>query len=315
MPRPRPSRPELAHPVYLDVPMLISFLAALEGGVSLEDQATTRATRTSASGKDAAARVGLPSILTMLNLDMSGRLTAKSEDQNAEEVVAVRRHTEASLFNRLRARLYEAGAVAPVDDAAALAALAPGALVEVQGEVIGNPVLQMLRVILATAPFAGVDIDALLEGKYERAPKNRAKPGTAPTSQPPIDPDSATGLRMFLSLSSQLLGSAVRDVVMRSDGDLSTVMTVASSFVDESTDEYLYESQVKVLGKVTRIVTPEAEAINLTRRSTIGMLPVKDIGELIDSAREGFGEDLNVSISDALVEGPALQVLPLAIFV
>src|SRR4051794_8951772 len=92
---------ELVHPLYLDVPMLISFLAALEGGVSLEDQATSTESRSATGTKELRGRVGLPSFLTMLNMDMAGGLSTKSEGQSGEEIVAVRRHTEASLFNRL----------------------------------------------------------------------------------------------------------------------------------------------------------------------------------------------------------------------
>jgi hypothetical protein len=92
-------------------------------------------------------------------------------------------------------------------------------------------------------------------------------------------------------------------------------MTLAASFVEESTDDYLYESEVRVLGKVTRVVKHGDEPINLARRTTMGMLPQKDIAELVETTRKGFREGLNVSISDALVEAPALQVLPLAIFV
>lgn len=306
---------ELVHPVYLDVPMLISFLAALEGGVSLEDQSTSRASHTSGSEKEARGRAGLPSVLTMLNLDMSGRLSARSEDEAAEEVVAVRRHTEASLFNRLRARLTDLGAVTDVTSADSLADIVPGALVEVRGEVVGNPLLQMLRLIVATAPFAGVEIDALLEGKYEKGGKARGKQGAQQATPPPIDRESAEGLRTFLTMSGELLNSPVRDVVMKSEGGLSTVMTLAASFVEDSTDDYLYESEVRLLGKLTRTIEADGEPINLTRRSTMGLLPQDDIEELVESARQGFGEDLNVSISDALVEAPAIQVLPLAIFV
>lgn len=52
--------PRLVHPVYLDVPMLISFLAALEGGVRFEDHITVREKDTTGKEKDANVRVGLP---------------------------------------------------------------------------------------------------------------------------------------------------------------------------------------------------------------------------------------------------------------
>lgn len=319
-PRAPHTQDELVFPVYLDVPMLISFLAALEGGVSLEDQATSRASRSSAGEKELKARAGLPSILSILTLDMSGKLSSRSEGQSDEEVTAVRRHTEASLFNRLRARLHDANAVRLLDQGVDLGDLQSGDLIEMKGEVIGNPLLQLLRVIVASAPFAGIDIDAVLEGKSRPARRRGKGAGgkdsggqaVAHTADDELDAD---GLRLFLTLAGELLSTHVRDVVLRSNGSLSTVMTLASEFVHESTDDYLYESEVRVLGKVTRVVTSDANPINLVRRTTLGLLPLTKVEELIESAKAGFGSDLNVSFGDVHVAAPALQVLPLAIFV
>jgi hypothetical protein len=305
----------LVHPVYLDVPMLISFLAALEDGVSLEGHATTRSSRSAESGREGKARIGLPGLATLLNLDMSGRLSSKSEDLADEQVTVVRRHTEASLFNRLRVRLMADGEVHIVESSEDLNRLRLGTLVEVGGQVTGNPLLQMSQVLFAMAPFTGLDVEALMQGKYEKPVRPKGKAATVPPLPPPIDPDAAAGLRLFFTMVSQIMTSPVRDVVLTSGFGLSTVLTLASSFVEELADAYVYESEVRVIGKLTRLVMAGDPPINLTRRSSLGMMPPDDIVDLIKSARDGLGDTMNVQIRDAFVEAPAIQLLPLAIFV
>lgn len=115
-------------------------------------------------------------------------------------------------------------------------------------------------------------------------------------------------------MSGSALSSDVRDVVLRA-GKLSVVMTLAAGFVGESTDDYLRESDVRVLGKLTRVVPEGSDPINLTRRSTLGLLPSKDIQDLIGTVQGAFDDNFNVEIADAFVEGPAVQILPLAIYV
>ena len=95
---------QLIHPVYIDVPMMVGFVAALEGGVSYGAEQTERAEAARAREREGTARFGLPMLSSILNLDMSGRLTGKSEDANSQETKIVRRHTEASLLNLLRHR-------------------------------------------------------------------------------------------------------------------------------------------------------------------------------------------------------------------
>jgi hypothetical protein len=95
---------ELAHPLYLDVQMMTSFLAFLEGGYSLEDeQKSTSQTSKDAEGK-ASAKAKFPSFLGVgAEAGMEGSLARKLE--NTVEYQAERHRTEASLFNYLYKRL------------------------------------------------------------------------------------------------------------------------------------------------------------------------------------------------------------------
>ena len=120
---------------------------------------------------------------------------------------------------------------------------------------------------------------------------------------------------MFIGLTGEILDTKVRDVVLISDEGLKAVLTLATEYIDESAEEYLQESSVRVLAKVTRIVKAGDDPINLTRRTALGLLERNQTTELINDARTAMEEGLHADISDPVVEGPAAQLLPLAIFV
>src|SRR4051794_1998544 len=52
--------PALVHPVYLDVSMMVSFLAALRDGVEFENTVTRRDLRSAAKDREASGKVRLP---------------------------------------------------------------------------------------------------------------------------------------------------------------------------------------------------------------------------------------------------------------
>lgn len=99
------------------------------------------------------------------------------------------------------------------------------------------------------------------------------------------------------------------------DGEFRAVLTLASEFITAQAEEYLKASNLRVLGKVTRVVTDADDPINLTRRSSLGALGAEFIGELFTSIKESLEAPISVTIADPLVAPPAVQVLPLAIFV
>ena len=73
-----PAAPGLFHPVYLDVPMMISFLA-LRDGVAFEDTTTRRDSQTTSRERERSARVRRPSLGSLLGFDASGRMKLLGE--------------------------------------------------------------------------------------------------------------------------------------------------------------------------------------------------------------------------------------------
>jgi hypothetical protein len=107
-------------------------------------------------------KASLPSIATLLGLTLSaeGRYKRRTSAEEGVESKFVREHTAASLFNRLRLRLAEVpDALMRVDSSDVFAGLASGRLVEIQGQIIGNPLKQIIDLLAALGPYYGLEID------------------------------------------------------------------------------------------------------------------------------------------------------------
>src|SRR4051794_36353767 len=94
----------LRYPLYLDVPMMVSFLATLQNGVSFEEKIQMRTgskRQTSGSSEVGAQGPSIPGLASLLSFDLRGKLSIERGNERSEELEVVRQHTEASLFNRL----------------------------------------------------------------------------------------------------------------------------------------------------------------------------------------------------------------------
>ena len=299
--------------------MMVSFVAAIEGGVAFGDERTERKLAATERDREAGVRFGLPLLSSLLSLDMSGRLGQKEREEGSEEIKVVRRHTEASLFNLLRHRLAALDQITPVDGQSVLPELTPGQLVEVTGQVVGNPLHQMFSLLRQILPYIGLDEDDLKKPKKNPSrsgnPAIRARAQTG-SDQPSEQADDGMPIdevvRLLFVMRDDLEAAAVRDIVVDGPEGIRAVMTMSREFFTDETTEYLRGGRFTALGKVTRVLD-QADTINLTRRTALGLGGPDVARGLV----QGFTEDqeLFVEIGDPIIEAPAIQILPLALFV
>lgn len=147
------SKLQVLHPVYLDVPMMVSFLASLTGGVSFEDETTSKTGSTSDRGREGGVGIRLPAIGSLFGLDASGRAHRHEQEDDSQEVRAVRQHTAASLFSALHAALNGDENIVRIVRPDDLNDLAPGDVVEVQGEFVGNPLQEIIGFFAQALPY------------------------------------------------------------------------------------------------------------------------------------------------------------------
>jgi len=323
---------QLAHPVYLDVAMMISFLAYLEGGVVTHEEATQ--TEAGARERVLKGRAGLRARLPWaLDAEVGTEGSTHRLDEVSLESKSARQHTAASLFNLLYEYLTSDDQLIRLSEPSQLDELRTGQLVEMTGEYLGNPLEEILAFVATMYPYYAEQQKAQLAAAAEAADKLKkaqksGNPARRAQAQPaaPVpdlaemlstvveqakDQESEFGLQMMLRMAQEITHVPVHDLLFRMPSGLQAVLTVSSEYYSPETNEYLRAGEFRIIGKVTRVITG-GNTINLTRRTVVGVANPATAQDLVANAET---ENIKLDVADPIVTAPAVQVLPMAIFI
>jgi hypothetical protein len=319
---------DLQHPLYLDVPMMISFLAAIEDGVTYEENVHRRTANRRAASGEASGGITLPSLLGVLPFDLRGRLSGELADEGSEELQLVKRHTEASLFNRLRSTLLNMEAVQLLDDEESdETVIVPGAIIEISGVVVRNPLEDILNFGQRFRPF--LDNSTASRSATSQQPAHGSRRdrtggqasrdgsrsgGQSTGGQRVSQPTLSDPIAIMDWMHEDLASSDMSDIVLRTNHNVFShcILTLSKDFGTSRTVDSLLGAQVAVLGKLAN-ATKEGEPASLLRRSILGYLPREQVAAMFGGLVENplFGH-----MADTLeVNPPYLQIMPLAIYV
>lgn len=146
-----PPQIALRHPLYLDVPMMTSYLAYLTDGVAHAIGEKTTGTASNATDKAVGGGISIPAG-GLASVTFSGRFGRSRSAEETVETTVERHHTAASLFNVLLDYLTDANLIGGVKRDS-LEALGPGALVRSRGRFVGNPLEDSLSMINQMVPY------------------------------------------------------------------------------------------------------------------------------------------------------------------
>jgi hypothetical protein len=324
----------LVHPLYLDVPMMVSFLAHLEGGVSTHEEESSEFA--GASERAFRGRAGLRFLLPHLpGAELGAEGSTQRSDASTFQSRTERHHTAASLFNALYEYLRNDREVVDLADASQLADMHSGQLVEVSGQYIGNPLEEVLAFVMNLLPYweehQKIKLAAAQEALKEA--KDAGKKATSPGRTTPSNaqqaaqqalvaqlaaaaaaakaPDSDFGLRIMRRMAEDIAQAPVHDLLLETEAGIRVVLTVSSNYFSSETNEFLRSGEFRAVGKVVRAITGD-RTINLTRRTVLGAAGPKMVQEIMTQIRADAKLDLVAD--DPIVTAPAIQLLPMAIF-
>jgi hypothetical protein len=335
--------------------MMISFLAALRNGVAFEDTAIRRDTLTTTRDRSLGAKVRLPALGSLLGFDASGRMGRNEQEQASEEIQAIRQHTAASLFNALYDALIDGELLKYVGRAADLPEMSTGDVVEISGDFVGNPLEPVVAFFKQALPYfdmaeegeapPSIDIEAVqaeaaiasaqaddLKARAAKAERSgnpamqaqalafrqqaHAAQTHATAQQMSVDArlehrNQMLGIKMINQVGEDLATTPVQDTVIIAD-DFKAVLTMSAEFFTDTTRAHLRAGAFRAVGKVTRVLDPGHE-VNLLRRTVLGAAGAEFGRGLLRSVVEDGS--LQIETFDPIIAAPAIQVLPLAVFV
>lgn len=285
-------------PVYLNQKFVFDLLAMLQGGISTVTSVTEASKSTHSEGEKVSAGFGLSEAFsTLLKIDLSGSRDKSSGNEEESTLSQERVHTPASLFFQLRNILLEKGYLSESTGDELPKA---GDFVEFEGYLKRNPIVET--------------IDSLAE-MMDMAEAFEDKPQPKKGNRNQISENKKIKQQM-VGFSDALKAGSTIDLSSASlKAGYTAVVTVETSFLNDPLMSDLVDGQFKIIGKVIKSVDDSSGSINLLRKTALSKMPstlmLEALGHLSSlGSEQGFDiPDLKLEI-----EGPAIQVLPIAIY-
>ena len=301
----------LIHPIYLDVPMLVSFAAAIQGGLSLESEVTREKEANKSGSAKVAGKFGLSNLFSNLfdvaaEADISGSAAGRNQETRHE----LKSHTEASiailLYDELRR---DKRYLTQPQDATVLSKVNPGTLVEVAGILEKNAVDTVIDYIDAVnilSSLAGPTQSTTPTGK-QQASGTQVSKKTQQTNQSMLE-------KMRGTLDKDRKRTPISNVILRctEPPDVNVVVTLRTANLRDLTLSELHKNNVRVVGKVTRIVE-EGQSMSTFENYGMSLLKPDVLKQMFDGLADS--KDVVAKFSEVQIKGPAVQILPLMIFV
>ena len=293
----------LIHPIYLDVPMLVSFAAAVQGGLALESEVTAETKGSGSTSANAAGKFGLSKLFqALVDTSASVELAGKTSNESNEIRKESKSYTEASIAIILYHQLQQSGGyIVKLESVEDIQKYTPGTLVEVAGTVEKNAVDAVIDYLDAAdilSRMATPEVQPQLKGKG--ASQNKS-------------PQSEIG-RIREALDQDRKRTPISNVVVRCSEpeDLNVVVTLRTDNLRDLTLSELHRNNVRIVGKITRSIN-KGEVMSSFENYGMAMLQPQMLNAVFSQITNTEG--IVAEFTDVQVQGPAFQILPLMIFV
>lgn len=287
-------------PVYLNQRLVFDLLAMLQGGISMVTAVTRQDTAEGTLTEKAGASFGLSQALSsLLKIDLSAEKSASSEASNSNTISEERVHTPASLFYQLRNTLIEKKVIKNLDASNVEA----GDIVEFEASLRRNPIIETMESLSELMSIA-----AVFNAEQEKPQKHVARANNKTSEYEKIN------AQIRSLVSSLKAGNTIDLTAKHMKSNYEAVITVEVGYLSDPTMSDIVDGKFKVVGKVTRSVEAH-ESINLLRKTALSKMPTAVLDQLFD-ALSSLGGTQGFSIPDLTLEikGPALQIIPIAIY-
>ena len=285
---------------YLNQRITFDLLATLEDGFSHLTTMETHSQGISSSETSGQAGFGVSNIFAFLGVSLGGRISSGASDSTAENSRETEHlvHTPTSLFARLRNELRSENLVKDVTGPDSIDKLVGGCFVEFEATLHRHQLMEMLEAFETLLPIV-----SNFDEESNKTRKNRQN--NSQKSEQQIVLEQITSMRAAIS------GTGSRDLIAKI-GNMGIVLTVEDSSFIEPTMNDVLDGTFRVFGKVTRAITENSESINLLRRSSLSKFPTAM--DVLSNLTQLEGLEFEGGVPETSINGPTLQVIPIAIF-
>lgn len=303
------SAADLCLPIYLDQQIVFDMLAVLEDGLVNVSQVRNTSGQSDSKGNSVNASFGAR-VVDFFNISIGGTHHVEETDTQQKEICETKTYTAASLFCRLRKQLKQEGLVYEIKEANQLCALSSGSFVEIQVRLEKSPVVEILDRI-----FKIMEMAIVFQNPSTTQPvSQRGKTGSSPRNPTP-DPQEKK-FQQFKNFHEQMTESDSIEIIGNSvlTPKITVVVSMNRNSFVKSESEFI-GNVFSIFGKAAYVIPPdENDSINLLSRTPLASIDASQIQKIF-STIEGARE-MGIVLPDVVTEvkGPALQIIPIAVF-
>lgn len=294
--------------LYLNQRLTFDLLAILEGGFTSFSTVQTTSSGENSTNIDGSAQLGISNIFAFLGIKLSADKSKFSGSQSSENETKEIVHTPTSLFARLRKQLHDQNLVKSFDNSADITGFNPGEFIEFRATLRKSPLVDVVESFSALLPLTALADD----NSPQTSNQSHKKRGNQRNRNVSGKNNEISVMKSQIDLiRSAIISGSSQDLIAETDSLRIVLATEHGYFVDPSMNDII-DGTFRVFGKTTRVVCEHSDSISLLRKTALGKFGniVEQLGTAMQGLQDvGFSEPIETKIN-----GPTMQVIPLAIF-
>lgn len=290
------SHTQLLVPVYINEKIVLDMLAIIEDGFSMVSQVNSLEQKESTSEQTGSVNASTSLLNKLLKIDLKGDISHTGNVGESENISKEKVHTNVSLLSKFRTTLEDEKLL---DTSSNISNVKIGSFIELEGELQKNPLIDYIDKIVDMFRMVDIFSDEPELGNKKNASLQKKKESQI--------------LKQIKEFSAELKHSGTVDFIL--SGSTGTiVLSAQEQYLANDNISEILGGKFKVLGKVIGICKDDSESIDLLRKTTLSILT----DELLDDFFIGFkSEDMkqfNLPELVTKIKGPAMIVIPIAIY-
>lgn len=289
---------QLMIPVYINEKIVLDMLAIIEDGFSTVSQVSYSDHKENSNAQKIEAEVSTSaSILSkLLKIDLKGELSHSGNCGETENTTKEKVHTNVSLLSKFRAFLTDANILKSGFD---ISNMKIGDFIEVEGELQKNTLINCMDIFVDMLRMADI---------FAEKPQLNAKTQAKAQKQ-----QQDETMKKIKSFASELKHSGTVDFIL-SDSAGTVVLSAQEQYLSNDNISEILGGHFKVLGKVIAICADKTESIDLLRKTTLSILPHDLLADMFLCLQNEDMKQYNLPELKTEISGPAVIVIPVAIY-
>jgi len=292
-------------PIYLNQKIVFDMLASIEDGFSQLSTIQTSSEKNSLSSGEATAEIGSSNVFALLGVKLKGSLKGENTCKDSEILSQEKVHTPSSLFQKLRDYLSKEKLIKKIDNIGSLSGLYAGDFIEIEGELSKNPIVSLMDSFMQMMEIASAFSDS--------QPSQGKKANNSQQSDKKI-------INQMKAVSDGLQSGNIVDLICKiksDESDITAVLPVYNDYFFNRNMNEITDGQYRVIGKITKVTIDSQDSINLLRNTSFSLMQQSMLDTMFAGFKNQDMQDAGMIIPDTstVVSGPAVMILPIAIFI